>query len=151
MCTSHGSHMCTSHDQLKGKCDHAPFIHQNCIISRHFKTRSGTELRPVVVWFADQCPFTSPLLSSPAFLTLLSPMVTYLNLANIPLLICPDQFAAICDLTNLEELDISGVGFDEADRVCSISDYCVKAHCCILCSNLLAEFALLYAPFQVTV
>jgi hypothetical protein len=67
-------------------------------------------------------------------------MVTYLKLAYIPLLICPEQFAAICELTNLEELDIEGVGFDEADRVCSISTYCVKALCCILCSNLLGDF-----------
>jgi hypothetical protein len=46
--------------------------------------------------------------------------VTHLNLQEIELLICPDQFAAICELTNLVELTISGLGVHVVEEVCSI-------------------------------
>jgi hypothetical protein len=67
----------------------------------------------------DECPFKSPLLASPAFLTLLSPLVKNLRLEDVESLITPDQFAAICQLTNLVELHISGSPQDVGDNVCS--------------------------------
>lgn len=53
---------------------------------------------------AVRCP---SLLTSPAFLPLLRPMVTTLHLSDLPDELTSDQFAAICELTNLEELYIA--------------------------------------------
>ncbi len=66
---------------------------------------------------AEGSPFDSPLLSSPGFLTLLCPMLKQLGLCDIRVPIGPDQFAAICQLSNLEKLYISGSYGDEG--VCS--------------------------------
>ncbi len=71
-----------------------------------------------MVWYADVCPFTSPLLSSPAFLTLLSPLVKHLSLVEIDSYISPDEFDVIWQLTNLVELHISGLGHDQGEEVC---------------------------------
>ncbi len=61
----------------------------------------GFRTEKSVVWCADKCPFASPLLSSPAFLALLTPMVKQLSLCGIPTIIGPVEIAAICKLSNL--------------------------------------------------
>jgi hypothetical protein len=76
--------------------------------------------KDMVDWcIAEGSPFESPLLSSPGFLALLSPVLTQLNLCDMRVPIGPDQFAAICQLTNLKELDIQGA--EEEDEVCFTS------------------------------
>jgi hypothetical protein len=67
---------------------------------------------------ADGSPFASPVLLNSAFLTFLCPMVKKLSLCQISDAITPDQFAAICTLSMLEDLTIEG-GVD--DVVCSAS------------------------------
>jgi hypothetical protein len=53
-------------------------------------------------------PFGGPLLSSPAFLGRLCPMLRSLKLSDVRSPISAAQFASICRLSSLEELDIGG-------------------------------------------
>ncbi len=56
--------------------------------------------------YAEGSPFESSQLSTPEFLTLLRPITMSLNLGNMLIPVDPDHFAAICELSNLEELSI---------------------------------------------
>jgi hypothetical protein len=71
------------------------------------------------VVYADRSPFGGPLLSDPSFLTALSPMVFNLRLVQIEAIISPVEFAAICQLTNLEELYIHGSTNEFDEPVCN--------------------------------
>jgi hypothetical protein len=70
----------------------------------------------MVVWYAEGSPFESPSLCSPAFLAVLSPMVKRLQLRDLDVHITPHQFAAICELSALEELSIEGS--DRNEKAC---------------------------------
>jgi hypothetical protein len=62
-------------------------------------------------WFvilAAESPFDSPLLSSRGFLALLCPMLRILKLCDLCTSINTAQFAAVCEITSLEELHIEG-------------------------------------------
>jgi hypothetical protein len=74
--------------------------------------------RVAVFWCADGCPFDSPLLSNPGFLALLCPLVKKLELCELEFSMLEEEFAAICQLTGLEELTIAGCG---ESAVCPLS------------------------------
>jgi hypothetical protein len=57
---------------------------------------------------AEGSPFANPVLTTSAFLAVFCPMVKTLSLCSITVLINPTHFAAICGLSNLKELRISG-------------------------------------------
>ncbi len=59
-----------------------------------------------VLCCADGSPFDWPAFSKSAFLTLLTPMVKRLSLCNMKAAIGPAHFAAICELSSLEDLSI---------------------------------------------
>jgi hypothetical protein len=79
--------------------------------------------RDMVVWYAEGSPFESPLLSSPAFLALLRPLVRSLRLSESDVVIDPRHFAAICELSGLEELSIQGAIGNE--------DVCYPSYPCL--------------------
>ncbi len=58
---------------------------------------------------AEGSPFARPVLASSTFLSLLRPLAKSLTLEfdDADTVIGPDEFAAICELSNLEELCIS--------------------------------------------
>eukprot|EP00884_Botryococcus_braunii_P000021 jgi/Botrbrau1/10019/Bobra.0012s0106.1 len=88
------------------------------VLERELPLLAGSLSRGIVqldLEFYEGSPLQSPLLSSPSFLALLCPMVKSLKLCHMHSIISPEHFAALCELSCLEELSIMGSGEEEQE------------------------------------